>query len=181
MSRNPHSAPGTVHKLPHCESDASSSGRPGSSLRRESLDGPGGGALHHGFLSTGGTPGLGPQLAAPDSALSLEDRLLRGQDESSILSSETGKDRALNILGRTEEGRRRAEEIFGSDVWDKNRGGVFGRRTSVEQSQDDDKNVDMMFNDLINGDDDDRRERDRVVTADSLEAERNAMDMEDSD
>ncbi|KAH7033517.1 PLU-1-like protein [Microdochium trichocladiopsis] len=181
MSRNPHSAPGTIHKLPHRESDASSVGRPGSSLRRESMDNPGGGSLHPGFLSPGGANGPSPRLVAPDSALSLEDRLLRGQDDGSSLPSEAEKERALEILGSTEEGRKRAEEIFGRDVWDKNRKGTFGRGASTEQTQEDDKNVDIMFNDLINGDDDDRRERDRVVTADSLEAERNAMDMEDSD
>jgi len=182
LSRNPHSAPGTVHSLPHRESDASSAGRPGSSLRRESIDGPSGDSLHPGFLTSGGAMGPGPRLMGADSVLSLEDRLPHGQDNGSILHSEEDKERALGILASTEEGRKRTEELFGRGVWDQNRKGAFGRDISSDGNQEEDSNVDIMFNDLINGDvDDDRRERDQIVTADSLEAERNAMDMEDSD
>ena len=126
--------------------------------------------------------GPGPRLMGADSVLSLEDRLPHGQDNGSILHSEEDKERALGILASTEEGRKRTEELFGRGVWDQNRKGAFGRDISSDGNQEEDSNVDIMFNDLINGDvDDDRRERDQIVTADSLEAERNAMDMEDSD
>ena len=120
----------------------------------------------------------------------LEERILHGQDDGVVFSNEEEKARALEILGRTELGRRRAEEFFGADVWTSNRGDAFKGGKGLGQNQnEDDKDVDdSMFKDLINGDDEDdahKKERDnernRVVTADSLEAERNAMDMMDSD
>ena len=109
-----------------------------------------------------------------------------------MFSSDEEKAKALEILGRTELGRKRAEEYFGPDVWTSSRdGGAFtgGRGGLDDNHNDDDKEVDdNIFKDLTNGDDDEDAkkeepdsERNRVVTADSLEAERNAIDMMDSD
>lgn len=143
-------------------------------------NGPG---FHPGFLLSNGSNG-GPHFMTSDPSLSLEERLLRGQDDSVVFSTDEEKAKALEILGRTELGRKRAEEYFGQDVWNSNREDAF---TSGAGMDEDDKDVDRMFQDLTNGDDDGDakkerdNERDRVVTADSLEAERDALDMMDSD
>lgn len=125
----------------------------------------------------------------PDS-LTIEERLLFGHDDDIVFRTEEEKAKTLEILSRTELGRRRAEEFFGPDVWGPNRSGAFNGGSGLDRNKnEDDKDVDdSMFKELINGEDDDddtKKERDnernRVVTADSLEAERNAMDMTDSD
>ena len=78
--------------------------------------------------------------------------------------------------------------IVSRDVWDSGRKDAFTSGASINPGQnEDEKAVDRMFKDLTNGDDDGdikrerENERNRVVTADSLEAERDAMDMMDSD
>ncbi|KAL2138350.1 hypothetical protein VTI28DRAFT_6963 [Corynascus sepedonium] len=107
--------------------------------------------------------GPGPQLLVPgDSTHDLEERLLRGtfdDDElNAHLSTDQGKTRVLEILSRTDTGRRRAEEIFGPDVWgDRNRDGPSATRDNdpigigVGNEGDGD---DSMFVDLVNQDDD---------------------------
>ncbi|RYP43587.1 hypothetical protein DL770_011582 [Monosporascus sp. CRB-9-2] len=179
---------GASHAHPARSSDSSSSSRPGSSLRPDSMEVDSGGGLHPGFLLSNGNNGPGPQLLASDPSLSLEERLLRGQDDNIVFSTDEEKAKALEILGRTELGRKRAEEHFGRDVWSSSREDAFAGGSGVDQNQnEDDKDVDKMFKDLTNGDDDGdakkerESERDRVVTADSLEAERDALDMMDSD
>ncbi|KAI1372793.1 PLU-1-like protein [Hypoxylon crocopeplum] len=178
---------GTSHAHPPQRSNSASSSRPGSSLRPDPMDmnTP---SLHPDFFMSAGSNGPGPRLAAPDSSSTLEERLMRGQDDGLSLQTDVGKAKALEILRLTETGRKRAEEIFGPDVWNHGHDDAFARRSSIDQSQQDDKDVDKMFLDLTNADDDDdakkerQRERDRMsVTADSFEAERNTMDMEDSD
>ncbi|KAL1837282.1 hypothetical protein VTJ49DRAFT_4068 [Mycothermus thermophilus] len=74
------------------------------------------------FLRDGAGPG--PQFAlGADSGTTheLEERLLRGalddEELNAHLSTEQGKARVLEILSRTETGRRRAEEMFGAGVW----------------------------------------------------------------
>lgn len=194
LSRNsqpPTSAlPGGPHAHPGRGSDSSSSSRPGSSLRRDPLDVEGSSGLHPGFLLSNNSNGAGPHLMGSD-LLTLEERLIHGQDDGVVFSSDEEKAKALEILGRTELGRKRAEEYFGPDVWTSNRDGAFtgGRGGLDDNHNDDDKEVDdNIFKDLTNGDDDEDAkkeepdsERNRVVTADSLEAERNAIDMMDSD
>ncbi|KAI5857437.1 jumonji superfamily protein [Durotheca rogersii] len=179
---------GAPHAHAPQRSNSISSSRPGSSLRPDPLEMGNPPGLHPDFFISGGNGGPGPSLAAPDSTLAFEDRLPRGQDDGINLSTDAGKAKALEMLRLTETGRKRAEEIFGPGVWN-SRDDAFGSRSNIGQGQqEDDKDVDKMFQDLTNADDEDdpkkdrQRERDRQsVTADSFEAERNAMDMEDSD
>ncbi|KAI0007333.1 PLU-1-like protein [Xylariaceae sp. FL0662B] len=179
----------TSHAHPPQRSDSASSSRPGSSLRPGSMEVENSSGLHLDFFMSNGSNGTGPRLTASDAFLSLEERLMRGQDDGLNLHTDADKGKALEILGRTETGRKRAEEIFGPDVWSSSCDDAFAGRSSIGQGQqEDDKDVDRMFLDLTNADDDDdaKKERQRGrdsagVTAESFEAERNAMDMEDSD
>ncbi|KAI2602212.1 PLU-1-like protein [Hypoxylon sp. NC1633] len=173
---------GTSHAHPPQRSNSASSSRPGSSLRPDTMDmnTPG---LHPDYFMSGSNSGPGPRLANVDPALTLEERLLRGQDDGVSLQTDDSKARVLEILRRTESGRKRAEELFGPDVWNQ-RDDKDVDKMFLDRNQQDDK----MFLDLTNADDEEdgkkerQRERERVgVTADSFEAERNAMDMEDSD
>lgn len=137
-----------------------------------------------GFLL--GFPG-GPQLLVDNSALSLEERLLQGQEDGINLQTEAGKSKALEILGRTEVGRKQAENIWGPDVWRLSRRSMSdadGSMTPVEMEgmmRHDEGNVDQMFKDMTNQEDDeDQKKRDSMangpVTAESLESERNGLD-----
>ncbi|KAI1758869.1 PLU-1-like protein [Hypoxylon sp. FL1150] len=179
---------GTSHAHPPQRSNSASSSRPGSSLRPDAMDMNTAG-LHPDYFMSAGSNGPGPRLSAPDAPLLLDERLRDKDDTLNLnLHTDAGKARALEIMRETEVGRKRAEEIFGPDVWNQSRGGAFDSRSNMGQNQEDDKDVDRMFLDLINADDDEeakkerQRERERVgVTADSFEAERNEMDMEDSD
>ncbi|KAK0652588.1 PLU-1-like protein-domain-containing protein [Cercophora newfieldiana] len=110
----------------------------------------------------------GPQLLVGDTAsMSLEDRLLRGfpgDEEGVDLHAPANRHRALEILGRTEEGRRQAEEIYGRGVWG-------GSSNSRDRDVNDPLGIgvaegdgdDSMFVDLVNEDDDDEGERKKVV------------------
>ncbi|KAI1805964.1 jumonji superfamily protein [Daldinia bambusicola] len=176
----------TPHAHPQ-RSNSVSSSRPGSSLRLDSMGMNNTAGLHPDFFLSASS-GSGPQLIASDSTLTLEERLQRGQDDGLNLSTAAGKGKALELLRRTETGRKRAEEMFGPDVWSHNRDDTFTSRQNIGHGQEDDRDVDKMFLDLTNADDDEeaKKERQRArerlsVTADSFEAERNAMDMEDSD
>jgi histone demethylase JARID1 len=105
---------------------------------------------------------MGPQLTVgSESTHDLEERLLRGtfgDDElNAHLSTETGKARVLEILSRTDTGRRRAEEIFGPGVWgdrnqdDASSGARDNDPIGIGVGNDGD---DSMFVDLVNQDDD---------------------------
>ncbi|KAI1176109.1 PLU-1-domain-containing protein [Nemania sp. FL0916] len=179
----------TTHGHPPPSADSATSSRPGSSMRPDSMDVDGGSSLHPDFFMSSNNDGQGPRLMHADSNMSLEERLLQGQDD---LLGVTGADRekVLEILSRTENGRRRAEDIFGPDVWDSRHGKNFERSSKVHQNHpDNDREVDKMFLDLTNAEEDDISKKDRPqgserVTAASFDAERNAMgmeDMEDSD
>jgi histone demethylase JARID1 len=172
-------------------SDSSASSRPGSSLRPDAMDVDAGASLHPNLFMGNGSEVPGPQLTASDSSLSLEERLSRGLDDGIDLSAED-RVKVLDILSRSEKGRRQAEEMFGPAIWGSRRGSDFGRASDLEQNPPEDKDVDKMFADLTNGEDDEMTKKDepkkesqqagdQVVTADSLEAERDAMDMMDSD
>lgn len=134
--------------------------------------------LHPGLLMPNGAPG--PRLVQNNSAgASLEERLLSGQEDGLNLQDPAEKSRALEILQRTELGRRRAEEIFGPAVWNREPG-FRSNATAVGAGPHDARAVDRMFEDLTNQNDDDRRPQDPldgfVPTAESLENERNGMD-----
>ncbi|KAK6062421.1 PLU-1-like protein [Seiridium cupressi] len=182
--------PVSAHGHPTRNADSASSSRPGSAMHGGSmdLDGNDNSNIHPDFF-IGAEGGPGPQLMAADrESLSLEERLLSGQDDALNLQSEAGKSKALEILRRTEEGRRRAEEMFGPDIWDGESGlrgsGSMTGDAEMRQEEGDDKDVDRMFLDLTNADDDDGEGRKVAVanmTTESFEAERDAMDMMDSD
>ncbi|KAI1751617.1 PLU-1-domain-containing protein [Xylaria castorea] len=179
----------TTHGHPAASADSTTSSRPGSSLRPDSMDVDGSSSLHPDFFLSNGSSGQGPQLMHSDSNMSLEERILQGQDDDLIHATGADREKVLEILSRTENGRRRAEDVYGPDVWDSQRSKDFGRSARVDQSHpDDDKEVDKMFLDLTNADEDDVAKKDRQqegqrvgITAESFEAERNALDMEDSD
>ncbi|KAK4142336.1 PLU-1-like protein-domain-containing protein [Dichotomopilus funicola] len=164
---------GNLHAHSSAGSDASPSrnqpGPSGSSsmLRGDPMDiDP---SASHATLFMRDGAGPSPQLlVAGDSTHELEERLLRGtfddEELNAHLATDRGKARVLEILSRTETGRRRAEEIFGPAVW----GGHQGRdRASAPSSAARDNDPigigvgnegdgdDSMFVDLVNEDDDD--------------------------
>jgi histone demethylase JARID1 len=185
----------TSHGHPMRGPDSASSSRPGSALRADPMDidgAAGGPRFRNDFFMSSGSDGPGPRLLTSErEPMSLEDRLLSGQDDAINLQSEAGKGKALEILSRTEDGRRHAEVIFGGDVWTAE-GGLRRSSSSMTAGSDmrpedagDDKDVDRMFLDLTNVDDDDgeaKKDREKAaITAESFEAERDAMSMMDSD
>ncbi|KAK2595044.1 hypothetical protein QQS21_007234 [Conoideocrella luteorostrata] len=138
-------------------------------------------AIHPEFLSSGGP------VFVNNSALTLEERLLGGMEDSVDLHSEIGKNKALEILSRTDTGRKQAETIWGTDVWSPKRGPMSETRASVTPAEadgsmkQDEGNVDQMFNEMTNQDDDEEKKKDdntasEAVTAESLESERNGLD-----
>ncbi|KAH8664452.1 PLU-1-like protein-domain-containing protein [Xylariales sp. PMI_506] len=182
---------GSIHAHPLRGPDSASSSRPGSAIRSDpmDIDGPESARLHPDFFMSNGSEGPGPRLMASDrEPLSLEERLLSGQDDALNLQSEAGKGKALEILSRTEEGRRRAEEMFGPAVWSSEGGLRRGSSTMTsgsdlrqEETAENDKDVDRMFLDLTNAEEDDADGKKATVTAESFEAERDALNMMDSD
>ncbi|KAJ8121578.1 hypothetical protein ONZ43_g2002 [Nemania bipapillata] len=179
----------TTHGHPAPSADSTTSSRPGSSLRPDSMDVDNGPSLHPDFFLSNGSSGQGPQLMHSDSNMSLEERILQGQDDDLIHATGSNREEVLKILSKTENGRRRAEDVYGPDVWSSRHGKNFERSSKVSQSQpDDDKEVDKMFLDLTNADEDEISKKDRQpegervsITAASFDAERNTLDMEDSD
>ncbi|KAK4099604.1 PLU-1-domain-containing protein [Parathielavia hyrcaniae] len=164
-----------THTRPSSGADASSShsqhGRSGSGsmMRRDSMDINPGSAPPGIFLRDGAGPG--PQLlVAGDSTHDLEERLLGStfdDDElNAHLATDRGKTRVLEILSRTDTGRRRAEEIFGPGVWGD------GDRDLPSAARDDDPigigvgnegdGDDSMFVDLVNQDDEEGDHRKRA-------------------
>jgi len=147
------------------------------------VDGSGSG-LHPDFFMTAGSNGPGPRLMATDrEPLSLEDRLLSGHDDA---HSDISKAKALEILSRTENGRRKAEELFGPDVWSaeglRRGSGGMGRGMTHVPDEEDNKDVDRIMLDFTNADDDDGDGAKRgAISAESFEAERDDMAMMDSD
>jgi [histone H3]-trimethyl-L-lysine4 demethylase len=126
--------------------------------------------------------GAGPQILVESGGSTLEDRLLSGEEDLN-LHPDIGKSKALEILRRTEVGRKRAEEIYGPDVW----AGDGGSAVTVDGAvlaPEDEGEVNKMFDDLTNHDDDEdgkkvkdgQQPTDGAITAESLESERNGMD-----
>lgn len=164
----------------------------GPILRPEVMDvDPSNSNIHPSFFLSSGA---GPQLmgdGGPGS--SLEDQLLRGQTDDNgalknYMMTEAGRQQALEILSKTPAGRKKAEEIFGA-------GALGGKASTIAGAggQDDgvdDGDVDQMFADMVNQDDEDEKGKsvtskpatvnpvrdDEKITAESLESERNGMD-----
>ncbi len=145
---------GSVHAHASCgpgSAGSSQHGRSGSGhiLKGDGMD-LGTPPLHSPFfMHDGGRPG--PQVLVGDnSEFSLEDRLRRhGED------AESAKHQALEIFSRSDDGRRRAEQIFGKGVWEgesKVDNDPIGIGVGAEAD-------DSMFVDLVNEDDDDSDRR----------------------
>lgn len=124
--------------------------------------------------------------------MSLEERILHGQDDNLIHATGADREKVLEILSRTENGRRRAEDVYGADIWDSRRGKNIERSSKIEQTHPDDEKEADIFLDLTNAAEDDVIKKDKQraeqgdggrvsITAESFEAERNTMDMEDSE
>lgn len=166
----------TIHGHP----DRPDHERRGSHSKGDSMD------IDHGLHAPFGMGG--PQLVGDNMSLSLEDRLLRGQDDDINLQSEAGKSKALEILARTEKGRLQAEKIWGPDVWGPMGRTLLGNRDQSltptgmdDMMKHDEGNVDQMFKEMTNQDDEeDSKRKDMAahepMTAESFESERNGMD-----
>lgn len=178
FSRTSQSARSSITNPPHGHPD-----RPGSSsddpqIKRDSMEIDSG--FHPGFLGAGG-----PQLVN-NATMSLEELLLRGDEDEINLNTEAGKTKALEILERTEVGRKEAERLWGSNVWGPTRGSMSEHGRSITPAdmdgmmKHDEGNVDQMFKEMTNQDDEDDKKKDMAVdgpvTAESLESERNGLD-----
>ncbi|SPO06090.1 related to regulator protein rum1 [Cephalotrichum gorgonifer] len=160
------------HSDPHGHEQDASSGRPlGEPIKRDAMD-IDNGMIHPSLLIPGG-----PRVVVDEENMSLEDRLLRGQLEGLNLHSDGVKSKALELLRRTDVGRRRAEEIYGPGVWGggyaSGGGGGIGQPAAEAGYP---RDVEEMFGDLTNQDEEARRGEDVRVMADELESERNGMD-----
>jgi len=120
--------------------------------------------LHPRFLGNGG-----PQLHVGSSVRSLEDRLLQGDVDDIDFTDEDAKSKALEILSRTEKGRHQAEKIWGPDVWGTRHDSLSDRQTSIPtmdidpMMKQDDGNVDQMFKEMTNQDDEEDSKRKEAV------------------
>ena len=106
---------------------------------------------HTAYFMQDGNRG-GPQLLVGDNQpLSLENQLLHDAENFTV-DVHADKSKVLEILMRTDDGRRQAEEIYGPNVWG-NRpesNDPLGIGVGAEGEGDD-----SMFVDLVNQDDDD--------------------------
>lgn len=140
-----------------------------ASLNGDAMDVDSG--LHPSFLGAGG-----PQLHVDNSSRSLEDRLLQGDVDDIELHSEEVKSKALEILGRTEQGRQQAEKIWGADVWGSIHRPLSNEPRSITavdidpMMKNDDGNVDQMFKEMTNQDDEDDSKKKDTSTDDSGKA-----------
>lgn len=168
--------PATSHGQARRSTSTSEDGR----FRADPMDIDSG--LHPGLLGSGG-----PQLHVSHAAKSLEERLLQGEVDDMELHTEEGKSKALEILSRTDKGRRQAETIWGPDVWGTRHLSISDQGRSMTPAdidpmmKHDEGNVDQMFKEMTNQDDEDDQKGkdepvDAAVTAESLENERNGLD-----
>ena len=133
--------------------------------------------LNGGMQSRLMMPG-GPRLAIDnEQGDSLEERLLRGDLDGLNLHSEPVRGKALELLRRTDIGRRRAEEIYGPGVWSGGGGGVpSGAAAAAAGTQQEvgyPREVEKMFVDLTNQEHEKGEAR---VGPEELESERNGVD-----
>lgn len=137
-----------------------------------------GNGMHAGPLGAGG-----PQLVVDNSSMSLEDRILQGHDDGLNFQTDAEKSKALEILARTELGRKQAEAMWGPNVWGTGHGSIERRVSNPmdeEMIKQEEGNVDQMFKEMTNQDEDDEKKIDAggdvTMTTASLEKERNGMD-----
>ncbi|KAL9471033.1 hypothetical protein ACSS6W_008974 [Trichoderma asperelloides] len=181
FSRGSHSATPSISANSHGQPEEKSHSPSDSDVKMGSAESDSN--LHPSFLRAGG-----PHLAADDSTMSLEDRLLHGQIDDMDLQTEADKSKALEIFARTELGREKAEKMWGPDIWNNRQRSmsVHGRSMTPadmdEGMKHDNSKVDQMFKGMTNQDEDeDQKKKDITmtngpVTADLLESERNNLD-----
>lgn len=98
------------------------------------------------------------------------------------IHTEEGKAKALEILGRTEDGKKQAEKIWGADVWTKSSARDVEMTASKEadESKEDVKAEKMLTDDPDKKQDETAKEtkdgEDTKMTTESLEDERNGLD-----
>lgn len=129
----------------------------------------GGGMVHPGVLVPGG-----PRVVMDEQGDSLEDRLLRGQLDGLNLHSEPVRGKALELLRRTDVGRRRAEEIYGPNVWG---GGLAAGAdgAGVQPEAGYPRDVERMFADLTNRDEEEKKPEPEVLGEMGEMGERNGV------
>lgn len=181
FAHTPQSATSSIPNVSHGHTRSSGSMSDGDRPKHESSDSENG--LYPRFFGSGG-----PQFTGDSSTLSLEERLLQDEEDDINFHTEAGKSKALEILGRTEVGRKQAEKIFGPDVWSPSRGPLSEhsqRMTPTDMDEglkQNDIKVDQMFMEMTNQDDeDDQKKKDILapngaVTAELFENERNGLD-----
>lgn len=178
-SRGPgSSSSSTHHGHPYGRADSS-----GPMVRPEPMDlDPSNANIHPSFF----LPGSGGAQLVGDNrpGQPFDDRLLQGQhDDGSafkdFMLTEAEHQKAMEILSKSKEGRDKAKELFGGVAF----GGGSG--SGAQDDGVDDGNLDQMFADMVNQDDDDDKGKgiagkppggEEKITADSLESERNGMD-----
>ncbi|KAF3771344.1 hypothetical protein M406DRAFT_272779 [Cryphonectria parasitica EP155] len=106
---------------------------------------------------------------------------------SNYMFSEASRQTTLEYLSRTSEGRKKAEEIFGPNPFNQLAGPAMssaGGQDDAFNGSVDDGDVDQMFADMVNQDEDDEKGKgvasqhsdQEKITADSLDRERNGID-----
>jgi histone demethylase JARID1 len=158
--------------------------------------GAGMGLDHTPFYMQDGTVGRPHLHVDNDSTRNIEERLLQGspdlEDLGMDIHNESNKAKVLEILRRTDVGRKKAEEIFGPDIWGHksvDHGPSHDDPLGIGVGGNDgDENVNRMFIDLVNDEDDDddhhhaggdikESNNANQLMVDSLESERNGMDL----
>lgn len=121
-----------------------------------------------------------------------DNRMLRGPADNSntfgdFMMNDSGHHKALEILNKTKEGREKAQTIFGSGNF-AGSSAAMGGAANHDDGVDDGEMDDQMFADMVHQDDDEEKgkgvaapkqpgaDQNEVITADSLESERNGMD-----
>lgn len=113
----------------------------------------------------------GPQFHVDRPVRTLEERLLDGDVDDIDLHTEDGKSKALEILSRTEKGKHQAEKIWGPDVWGARHDSASDRGASISNMdidpmmRQDDGNVDQMFKEMTNQEDDDDPKRKEATSS----------------
>ncbi|KAM0328590.1 hypothetical protein ACHAQA_004998 [Verticillium albo-atrum] len=173
-----HQSSATPPSMTHSNGDRVGDRRHSTTSKEDAMDIDSGPTLHPGLFMPNGN--VGPHLVHDNSSMSLEERLASGQEDGLNLRDPGQRSKALEILSRTDVGRKKAEEMFGPGVWTDETILRQSPTAGPTAGPQDERAVDKMFEDLTNHDDDGRKGREAydgfVPTAESFENERNGMD-----
>lgn len=180
---HPSRGPGSSSSSTHHGHPFGRAGSSGPMLRPDPMDlDPAAGNMHSGFFIPGTTV---PQLVGDGRpGQTFDDRLLPGQSDDGsafkeFMLTEAEHQKAMEMLSKSKDGRDKGKEFLS--------GGAFGGASGPGAQDDgvDDGNIDQMFADMVNQDDDDEKGKgiaskppggEEKITAESLESERNGMD-----